>query len=99
MDEYIVKVTVDGTDIEFDRRRADSMSFVHKMKNLVKLFDNAGDELPIFDIDDLAEEFFGAEQWERILSEKGDWGIVQGCQFVLEALKAVQAASIEAKNS
>ena len=99
MDEYIVKVTVDGTDIEFDRRRADSMRFVHKMKNLVKLFESSDDELPIFDIDDLAEEFFGAEQWERILSEKGDWGIVQGCRFVLDALKAVQAASIEAKNS
>ena len=98
MDEYTVKVTVQGIEIEFDRRRVDSMAFVHTMKKLVKTLDSTGDDLPIFDIDELAEMMFGSQQWERIIAQMGDWGIFDGCSFILEALNAVKAASEDAKN-
>lgn len=98
MDDYTVHVDVRGIGIDFDRRKADSMLFVHTMKKLMKSLDSAEQELPIFDIDELAEMMFGSEQWERILLQLGDVGIVDGCAFILEALNAIKGASEDVKN-
>lgn len=98
MDDYTVHVDVRGIGIDFDRRKVDSMAFVHTMKKLMKSLDSTEEELPIFDIDELAEMMFGPEQWERMLKQLGDIGIVDGCAFILEALNVLKKASEDVKN-